>query len=95
MRQSELVRQLQELFDPTIPDLIPDPPALLASLHVAAPAQTGEVGRDASLRKLEQLDQLADRALLFQQQLKDAQPRRVTEALEKTGAGFERDLGFV
>jgi hypothetical protein len=72
VRDCKLIRQPEKLHDPAIPDLIPDPTALLPSLHVAAPAQTGEVGRDASLRKVEQVDQLANRALSVQQELEDA-----------------------
>ncbi len=94
MRDSELIRQPQELLDPAISELIPDPAALLSSLHVAAPAQTREMGRDAGLGQVEQVDQLANRALLFQQQLEDAQPGGVAQALEKAGAGFDRGLGF-
>jgi hypothetical protein len=72
VRDGELIREPEEFLNPAIPQLIPDPSALPASLHVAAPAQTGEVGRDASLRKVEQVDQLANGALPLQQELEDA-----------------------
>jgi len=94
MRDGELIRKPEEPPDPTIPDLIPDAAALLATLHVAAPAQAREVGRDAGLGKLEQFDQLADRALPIQQELEDAQPRGITKTLEEPGAGFDCTLRF-
>ena len=63
VRDRELISEPEKLLDPAIPDLIPDPAALLASLNVATPAQAGKVGRDAGLGKVEQVDQLANGAL--------------------------------
>ncbi len=72
VRDGELVREPEKLLDPTIPDLIPDPATVLASLDVAAPAQAGEVSRDAGLGEVEQVDQLTNRPLALQQELEDA-----------------------
>ncbi len=95
VRNSELIRQPQEFLDTRVSQFVPDTTTILASPYVATPAQTGQVSRDPGLGQVEQVNQLAHRAFPVQEQLEDAQPRRVAKPLEKARAGLDRDLGLV